>query len=725
MELNLQRYCWEETQGLEENLSWKLQSRNKGMEATEHAYFEQISAGRKWNQSGFNSMLFFKKILLFLLLFKVAAASSNEGFIFNGFSSDEVYGQKKSLELSGVAELINDSLFMLTDGTFQIGRVFYSAPFKFKNSSNAQASSFSTTFVFAIVPQNSKGYGLVFALTPSKEFPGVVPSKYMALFNRTNHGNSSNHIVAIELDTFQNQKFQDIDDNHVGIDINGLKSAKFAPASYVSSTTGENRPVDLASGERMQLWVEYDGTKHQLNVTLSPILLNKPKVPLLTMDIDLSPFMLDDMYIGFSSGTGKRVASTYVFGWSFQMDGDAEDLDISKLSSVPSTGKKESRKKKTTVAVGLSLGGLLLLAVVCSAIVFLARKKSKFSEILEDWEVEFGPHRFPFEDLFLATKGFNEKELLGQGGFGKVYRGELPVSKAQIAVKRIFRKSQDGMKDFIAEIGTIGRIRHPNLVCLLGYCRGKNELLLVYEFLPNGSLDRFLHNEQGVVMNWNQRFSIIKDVASGLTYLHEEWLQITVHRDIKASNVLLDDDLNAKLGDFGLARCSKHAQETTHLAGTFGYIAPELARTGKASTRTDVYAFGAFCMEVACGRRPIRPRAPAEEEVHLVGWVFKCWNEGDILKAADPKLGKDFEVMEVDLVLKLGLLCTHNVASLRPRMSQVTSYLNGQASLPEDLDIILHRQEELMEECRDYSAQQTTDSVATFACTESFKSAGR
>ncbi|XP_022718028.1 L-type lectin-domain containing receptor kinase V.9-like [Durio zibethinus] len=674
------------------------------------------------NQIQGSISMFFKGILMFLVLVKVVA-SSNEGFIFNGFGLDLVYGQRKSLELGGVAELRNDGVFELTNGEFQIGRVFYSVPFKFKNSSNAEAFSFSTTFVFAIVPENSRGNGLAFVLAPSKEFTGVVPSQHLGLFNRTNHGNSSNHIIAIELDTFPNHEFEDIDDNHVGIDINSLKSAKLSPAGYVSSSSGEFRPVDLASGERIQLWVEYDSTKHQFNVTLSPITMNKPKVPLLSMDINLSPFILKNMHIGFSSEIGVRGASTYVLGWSFQMDGKAEDLNLAKLSSVPSTRKEKSRKKEVILAVGLSLSGVLVLVVICSVMFFLTRKKATFAEILEDWEVEFGSHRFSYKDLYVATKGFNEKELLGQGGFGQVYRGELPVSKVQIAVKRIFRKSQDRMKEFIAEIVTIGRMRHPNLARVLGYCRGKYELLLVYEYLPNGSLDKFLHNEQEIVLNWNRRFSIIKDVASAIAYLHDECLEGCIHRDIKASNVLLDDDLNGKLGDFGLARCRKHAQETTHIAGTFGYMAPELAKTGKASTSTDVYAFGAFCLEVVCGRRPINWQASAEQ-VHLVDWVFKCWDEGDILKTADSKLGKDFEVWQVDLVLKLGLLCLHSVAAFRPTMSQVTSYLKGQDSLPENLEIILHKWE-FMEESANQSAPWTKDSIATFDVTESFQSSGR
>ncbi|XP_022766197.1 L-type lectin-domain containing receptor kinase V.9-like [Durio zibethinus] len=662
--------------------------------------------------------MFLKKFLVFFLWIKLAT-SSNQGFIFNGFS------QNQSLELGGIAELRTDGLFRLTNtAVFQVGHVFYSVPFKFKSSSNADALSFSTNFVFAIVPENSRGHGITFVLAPSKELAQVASGQHLGLLNFTTDGKSSNHIAAIEFDTFQNQEFEDIDDNHVGIDINSLTSAKSASAGYVYNKTGKFMPADLSCGERIQVWVEYDGTKHQLNVSLSPIIRkSKPKFPLLSMDIDLSPIILEEMYIGFSSATGLQVASTYISGWSFQMDGVAEDLDLAKLPSVPSTGKKKSRKKQVILAVSLSLSGVFLLAFIFSAIFFLGRKKVRFTETLEDWEVQFGPHRFPYGDLFIATGGFNEKELLGQGGFGQVYRGELPGPKVQIAVKRIFHKSQDRMKEFIAEIGTIGRLRHPNLVRLLGYCRGKDELLLVYDYMPNGSLDRFLYNKPEVTLNWNQRFSIIKDVASAVAYLHEEWVEVIIHRDIKASNVLLDDDLKGKLGDFGLARCSKHAQETTHLAGTFGYIAPELAKTGRATTSTDVYAFGAFCLEVVCGRRPVMPRASADK-VHLVDWVFKCWNEEDILKTADPQLDKDSQVGEIELVLKLGLFCSHNVAAFRPNMSQIISYLNGQASFPENLDTIL-RTNEPLEQSRDYSLTSTKVSVGTMGVTESFLFAGR
>ncbi|XP_058099354.1 L-type lectin-domain containing receptor kinase SIT2-like isoform X2 [Magnolia sinica] len=318
-----------------------------------------------------------------------------------------------------------------------------------------------------------------------------------------------------------------------------------------------------------------------------------------------------------------------------------------------------------------------------STIGLIVRRKIKFTEILEDWEHQYGPHRFSYKDLFMATKGFTDKELLGFGGFGRVYRGILSDSKMEVAVKRVSHESRQGMREFISEIVSLGRLRHRNLVQLLGYCRRKRELLLVYDFMPNGSLDKFLFDHPKSMLSWNQRFRIVKGVASGLLYLHEEWEQVVLHRDIKASNVLLDREMNGRLGDFGLARLYDHGTDpqTTHMVGTFGYLAPELTGTGKVTTSTDVFAFGAFMLEVACGRRPINPRSSSEEMI-LVEWVSECWRKGTILAAADPKLGLDFEVEEMELVMKLGLLCSHPSSAERPTMRQVMQFLDGDAPLP-------------------------------------------
>ncbi|XP_040960380.1 L-type lectin-domain containing receptor kinase V.9-like [Gossypium hirsutum] len=246
------------------------------------------------------------------------------------------------------------------------------------------------------------------------------------------------------------------------------------------------------------------------------------------------------------------------------------------------------------------------------------------------------------------------------------------------------------MREFVAEIATIGRLRHPNLVRLLGYCKRKHELLLVYDYMPNGSLDKFLYYQPNSSLNWTQRFKIIKDVASALFYLHQQWVQVIIHRDIKPANVLIDSEMNARLGDFGMAKLCDlgNDPQTSHVAGTLGYMAPELARTGQANTSTDIYAFGIFMLEVACGRKPIEPQT-APEEAFLADWIKDCWDKGDILATIDKRLWKRFVGQQAELVLKLGLLCSHPVTGARPSMSSVISYLDGVASLPDDISSVI------------------------------------
>ncbi|XP_059463169.1 L-type lectin-domain containing receptor kinase IV.1-like [Corylus avellana] len=591
--------------------------------------------------------------LVFLLLLLISSvASEDTSFTYLGF-------QSSNLSLDGIASITSTGLLKLTNDTKQQkGHAFYPNPITFKNSSNGTASSFSTTFVFAIISEypTFSSHGFAFVIAPTRGLPGALQAQYLGLFNNSNDGNSTNHVVAIELDTILNSEFKDINDNHVGIDINGMTSEKSAAAGYYDDNNGAFRNLTLISGRQMQVWVEYDGVEKKIEVTLAPINVRKPKTPLLSLSYDLSPVIKDNMYVGFSSSTGSILTAHSVLGWSFKVNGQAPELDLSKLPKLPRIG----------------------------AVVYLVRRKKKFAELLEDWEIQYGPHRFKYKDLYIATKGFRDKELLGAGGFGRVYRGILPTSKIEIAVKRVSHESRQGMKQFVAEIVSIGRLRHRNLVPLLGYCRRKGELLLVYDYMPNGSLDKYLFDQPKVTLSWSQRFRIIIGVASGLFYLHEEWEQVVIHRDVKASNVLLDGELNARLGDFGLARLYDHGTDpqTTHLVGTLGYLAPEHCRSGKATPGTDVFAFGAFLLEVACGKRPIEPRGAADD-VLLLDWVFSLWNRGEILEARDASLGADYVAEEVELVLKLGLLCSHSEAAARPSMRQIVQFLEGEFPLPE------------------------------------------
>ncbi|CAL9041227.1 unnamed protein product [Musa banksii] len=618
-------------------------------------------------------------LLLLLFLHRKLAASANGGdsFTYSGFRG-------ANLTLDGVAAISSDGLLVVTNKTTQIkGHAFHPSPLHFRNPSNGTIFSFSTTFVFGFVSEftNLSGNGMAFLVSPTMDFSKALGSQYLGLFNQSNNGNSTNHVLAIELDSIFNPEFADMNDNHVGIDINGLKSNKSQSAGYYADDSGLLNTLSLRNCEAMQVWVDYDGQTKLINVTLAPVPMAKPHKPLLSDTIDLSSVLLDPMFVGFSSSTGPFLTSHYVLGWSFKMNGVAPDLDDSLLPVLPCPRSK-GKSDVLDIVLPLASAGLVLITV--GIIVLLVRRRIKYAELLEDWELEYGPHRFSYKDLFEATKGFRDKELLGMGGFGRVYKGVLQTSKVEVAVKRVSHESRQGMREFIAEVVSIGRLRHRNLVQLLGYCRRKGELLLVYDYMQNGSLDKFLYDEAKPTLDWPTRFRIIKGVASGLLYLHEDWEQVVIHRDVKASNVLLDHELNGRLGDFGLARLYDHgtAPKTTRVVGTMGYLAPELARTGKATTITDVFAFGIFVLEVACGRRPVDPITFGEELI-LLDWVLENWRKGCIQETSDPRLGEEFVVEEMEMVLKLGLLCSHPLPAGRPSMRQVVEYLEGNAPLPE------------------------------------------
>ncbi|KAI3443040.1 Protein kinase domain-containing protein [Psidium guajava] len=588
-----------------------------------------------------------------------------------------------NITLSGAAEIDHRGVLHLTNETSRLmGHAFHSSPLRFKNSPGGDVSSFSTSFVFAVVPEYPKlgGHGLAFVVSAARDLPGALPSQYLGLLNASDVGNFSNHLFAVELDTVQDFEFGDINDNHVGIDINSLASNASAPAAYYAAGDDSTKlDLSLKSGKAIQAWIDYDSSEKVINVTIAPSSM-KPKRPILSFNVDLSPIFREFMYVGFSASTGLLASSHYIMGWSFCIDGEARALEISSLPSLPGGEKKHPH---TALAIGVSLSSVVL-AVFAVFLVVLMVRRIKNADVVEQWELETGPHRFSYQELKKATNGFKEKELLGQGGFGKVYRGTLPSSKIQVAVKRISHESKQGLREFVSEISSIGRLRHRNLVQLLGWCRKRGDLLLVYEYMANGSLDRYLFDEAKATLVWEQRFRIVKGVASGLLYLHEGYEQVVIHRDVKASNVLLDDELNGRLGDFGLARLYAHGSNpgTTRVVGTLGYLAPETPRTGKTSMSSDVFAFGAFLLEVACGRRPIEHEAGPEELV-LVDLVWERYKEGRVLDLVDRKLKGEYNEGEVMVVLRLGLLCSNCNPTERPTMRQVVRYLDGEIDVPE------------------------------------------
>ncbi|KAK9158850.1 hypothetical protein Scep_005424 [Stephania cephalantha] len=620
---------------------------------------------------------------------QVPSQPQHSSFIFNGFhnSSDLLFdGSPKTLP-NGLLQLTN-----LTND--QIGHAFFKLPLHFPNPGpsdrprdplSSLSFSFSTTFAFAMVPERPDrgGQGLAFVISPDFRINGAYPAEYFGLFNDSTNGLSSNRVFAVEFDVGHSLQFKDIDANHVGIDVNGLQSIDSASAAYFTDQKqSQKQSFELLSGEPMQVWINYNGSNNQIDVAIAPLGIPRPIHPLLSKRFDLSRVFAEEMYVGFSASNGGFCSSHYILGWSFSRNGvEAQELELSSLPKLPKT---RNSKKHVELVIGLSLAMLVVVLVGFVSVLFVRRRRRRYVEVREDWEQEFGPHRFSYKDLYRATKGFKESELLGSGGFGKVYKGLIQSTNTQVAIKRVSHNSKQGMKEFIAEIASLGRLSHRNMVHLLGYSRLKGELLLVYDYMPNGSLDRFLYGTNSTKLKWDQRFRIIKNVASALLYLHQEWEQVVLHRDVKASNVLLDVNFNGRLGDFGLARLYDHGSnpDTTHVAGTVGYIAPELSRFGKATPMTDVFAFGAFILEVACGRRPIEAKE-VPEKVVLVDWVYECWKNEGILGTRDAWIGDEYVVEEMELVLKLGLLCSHSVPSARPTMSQVVHYLDGDAPLPD------------------------------------------
>ncbi|KAK7303950.1 hypothetical protein RJT34_14890 [Clitoria ternatea] len=284
---------------------------------------------------------------------------------------------------------------------------------------------------------------------------------------------------------------------------------------------------------------------------------------------------------------------------------------------------------------------------------------------------------FAYQTLKKATKNFCPDNLLGSGGFGPVYQGKL-VDGRMIAVKKLsLNKSQQGEKEFLVEVRTITSIQHKNLVRLLGCCADGPQRILVYEYMKNRSLDLFIHGNTGQFLNWSTRVQIILGVARGLQYLHEDSHTRIVHRDIKASNILLDGKFHPRIGDFGLARFFPEDQAylSTQFAGTLGYTAPEYATRGELSEKADIYSFGVLVLEIICCRKNTDHTLPSEMQ-YLPEYAWKLYENARILDIVDPKLRED-GLVEKDVMraFHVALLCVQPHAHLRPPMSEIVALL--------------------------------------------------
>uniref|UniRef100_A0A0E0M044 non-specific serine/threonine protein kinase n=1 Tax=Oryza punctata TaxID=4537 RepID=A0A0E0M044_ORYPU len=310
------------------------------------------------------------------------------------------------------------------------------------------------------------------------------------------------------------------------------------------------------------------------------------------------------------------------------------------------------------------------------------RRKNSMHKDLRAFDLQTGS--FTLRQIKAATRNFDAANKIGEGGFGSVYKGLLSDGTI-IAVKQLSSRSKQGNREFVNEIGMISALQHSNLVKLYGCCTEGNQLLLVYEYMENNCLARALFGtveQYRLSLDWPTRRKICLGIARGLAYLHEESAIRIVHRDIKASNVLLDKDLSAKISDFGLAKLNDddHTHISTRIAGTIGYMAPEYAMRGYLTDKADVYSFGVVALEIVSGKSNTSYR-PKEDFVYLLDWACVLHERGNLLELVDPELGSDYSPEEALLMLNVALLCTNAAPTLRPKMSKVVSLLEGNTPL--------------------------------------------
>ncbi|XP_065632935.1 probable LRR receptor-like serine/threonine-protein kinase At1g56140 isoform X2 [Quercus suber] len=327
------------------------------------------------------------------------------------------------------------------------------------------------------------------------------------------------------------------------------------------------------------------------------------------------------------------------------------------------------------VGISIGVGGILSVFIVF----YIIRKRKRLQTNHNEEEllgIDVRPFTFSYAELKTATEDFNPSNKLGEGGFGPVYKGTLNDGRV-VAVKQLSAASHQGKNQFVTEIAIMSAVQHRNLVKLYGCCVEADKRHLVYEHLENKSLDQALFGERSLNLNWSTRYDICLGVARGLAYLHEESRLRIVHRDVKASNILLDSDLIPKISDFGLAKLydDNKSHISTGIAGTIGYLAPEYAMRGHLTEKTDVFAFGIVALEMVSGRRNSDPSLE-EEKMYLLEWAWQLHEDKREVDLVDVKLS-EFNEEEVKRVIRVSFLCTQSSPTLRPSMSRVVAMLLG------------------------------------------------
>ncbi|CAK8535445.1 unnamed protein product [Lathyrus sativus] len=403
----------------------------------------------------------------------------------------------------------------------------------------------------------------------------------------------------------------------------------------------------------------------------------------------------------FDDGTG-----CIFYSWNSTQDVDWKSVNNFYMLEMPTKSDPNHYGKRRWIWISAAIAAALL--IIGSLILWIAIKKHKYglkekkvkrkenemqelatsNELynIKDLEDDFKGHDikvFSYASILEATMDFSPENKLGQGGYGPVYKGILATGQ-EVAVKRLSKTSGQGIIEFKNELVLICELQHKNLVKLLGCCIHEEERILIYEYMPNKSLDFYLFDStKRKLLDWKKRFNIIEGISQALLYLHKYSRLKIIHRDLKASNILLDDNMDPKISDFGMARMFTQQESTVNtnrIVGTYGYMSPEYAMEGICSTKSDVYSFGVLLLEIVCGRKN-NSFYDDDRPLNLVGYAWELWNDGEYMQLLDPSLSDSFVSDEVKRCIHVGLLCVEHYANDRPTMSDVISMLTNNYEL--------------------------------------------
>ncbi|KAK7275931.1 hypothetical protein RIF29_17058 [Crotalaria pallida] len=583
----------------------------------------------------------------------------------------KLLGSAKFSNEKGALQIPNES--QDTGIRHQAGRGIYSFPIRLLDPSTKTPASFETTFSFHF--NNSTtfdesdyggGSGLTFIIVPD-EFTVGRPGPWLGMLNDACE--SDYKAVAIEFDTRMSPEFGDPNDNHVGINLGTVVSTRIINVS--------DSGMSLKDGLVHYTWINYDGLRKRMDIHLG--LANqeiKPSKPIFSESLDLSPYLNEYMFVGFSASTGNHTQIHSILSWNFTSNSQAflrfpssetcQGKILLQNSTAAEEPTKNSSKDKTPHSFLIFVAVVALALVALIGFYFIKKYRRNAAKSNSSVEAQISrprppnkPRRFSFSEISLATRSFSEMELLGDDSRGVYYRGKLS-NGSNVAVKRFsaqfLHTHGSDRKRLLKEIKTISQARHPNLLPVKGWCQDNNEVMVVYEFVHNGSLDKWLFGAG--VLPWTRRFKVIKDVADGLSFLHTKQL---AHKNLKCSSVFLDVSFRAVLGDFGFVLLGAESKQFESLV----------------CRGADVFEFGVLVLEVIAGRKRVERKIEEgkEEERNLLDFAWNLHETNEKVGLVDRRMGSLINLEQAIRVLEIGLLCTLNENKGRPSMEEVVEFL--------------------------------------------------